>query len=62
MRQYQTAAEQKLRSKYLQEDGNGRYGAKVKDALGKLVRDLSDEAFDFEAYGFGCDLASSLYL
>lgn len=38
-----------MRSKYLQEHGNGKYADKMKNQIGVLTRELMDEVFELES-------------
>ena len=51
IRKQQNEAQQTIRVKYIQEEGNGKYKAIGKDNLGILVRELNDEAFDVDSMG-----------
>lgn len=46
VKQLQTQAVQKVRIKYIQEDGSGIYKKPGKDNLGILCRDMVDEVYD----------------
>lgn len=51
VKQLQTQAVQKVRIKYIQEDGSGIYKKPGKDNLGILCRDMVDEVYDAETSG-----------
>ena len=41
----------KIRSKYIQEDGNNKYKVAGKDNLAILIRELNNEAYDVDQCG-----------